>query len=170
MQALGAILQRVRDLSFGAPFFVEHVVVGIVKDGEKFERRLLAEHVDYVFAALAQAFKLPDLNPLVDDRNIEDGILVYTGEAIDFAAGENKVVIGHTWRAGIAMMASAGSLRGSGERSIFVDDGEAAAVPFVVEAAGEQESGGRSFQFVDAVKHASVYEAKCCVAVAGINL
>src|SRR5579884_1993627 len=170
MQAFGTVFEGVRKLALGAPFLVEHVVGGVVKNGEKFERRLLAEHVDYVLAALAKALIFPDLNPFVEDSNVKDRVLINAREAIDFTTRENEVVVGHAWRAGVAVMAGAGSLRRSGEWAILIDDGEAAAVPLIVEATGEQENSGISFYFVEVVQHARVDEAECSFSRSEIDL
>src|SRR5579884_394590 len=170
MQAFGTVFEGVRKLALGAPFLVEHVVVGVVKNRKKLERRLLAEHVDYVLAALAKALIFPDLNPFVDDSNVKDRVLINAREAIDFTARENEVVVGHARRAGVAMMASAGSLRRSSKRAVLIDDGEAAAVPLIVEATGEQEDSGIGFYFVEVVQHARVDEAECSFSRSEIDL
>ena len=149
---------------------MEHVVIRIIKDGAKFERWLLAEGIDDVFAAPVETFEFSDLNAFVDDCNIEDGIFIDTGNAIDFTARENEIVVGRAGRTGVAVVASAGRLRGRGEGAIFVDDGETAAVPLVVEAGGQQESSGRSSQFVEAIQNARIHEAQGGLAVARIDL
>ncbi len=159
MQAFGTVFEGVRKLALGAPFLVEHVVGGVVKNRKKLERRLLAEHVDYVLAALAETLIFPDLNPFVDDSNAKDGVLINAREAIDFTARENEVVVGHARRAGVAMMASTRSLRRSSKRAVLIDDGEAAAVPLIVEATGEQEGCGRSFQFAEVIEDTGIHKA-----------